>query len=79
MEVDDTNHSDPSEQSILRYYLYQVVDHQQKNMIHDVYTSMDNKWTYVLYYPSSKTHTLHHLKQTISEVFSPDAAQYYIQ
>ena len=75
MDTVETNNNHG--QASLRYYLYQVVDPLGKNMIHAVYTSMDSKRTYVLYYPGSKTHTLHllhHLKQTISTVFTQDEA-----
>ena len=50
-------------------------------MIHAVYTSIESKRTYVLYYPGSRTHTLHlihNLKKNIANVFTPEASQYYI-
>ena len=70
----------PPAQRILRGYLYQVVDPSQEEIIHVVYPRVDTQRTYVLYYPPKKDavlHLLHNLKQTISQVVSPNAVTNY--
>jgi len=72
--------SSPTKMS-LRYYMYNMLNAHNHNMIHAVYKSADDKKLFVLCSQNNKQETLsflHNIESTISEMFEPAALPVYV-